>query len=87
MSSVALTTRVDSELKAELQQIAELNDRSTSYMANQAIRNLVEEHRATRELLGAGLDMIDQDAPSIEAQAVHEWFMADEDVPFPKAET
>lgn len=83
--TTSLTTRIDSELKAELEQIAKHEDRSASYMANLAIRNLVEERKATRELVELGLEMVKQGMPGIEPKAVHEWMMSDEDKPFPNA--
>jgi len=82
MTTASLTTRLDSQLKSELEEIARLENRSTSYMANQAIRNLVEERQATRELLQTGLKMIEQGVGGISPQAMHDWFMTDgEDFP------
>ena len=86
MGMTSLTTRIDSELKAQLQEIARYEDRSASYLANQAIRALVEERQATRELVETGLALIEQGAPSVSPGAVHNWFMADDDRPFPASQ-
>lgn len=85
MAMTSFTTRIDADLKAELEQIARFEDRSASYMANQAIRAMVEERRATRKLVQTGLDLVEQGAPSIPASEIHDWFMADDDRPFPAA--
>ncbi len=85
MATTSFTTRIDTELKAELEQIARYEDRSASYMANQAIKAMVEERKATRELVETGLALIEKDAPAIPAEAVHDWFVADDDRPFPAA--
>lgn len=86
MATTSLTTRIDTQLKAELEEIARFEDRSASYMTIQAIRALVEERKATRELVELGLAMVEQGASSIPAAAVHEWFLADDDTaPFPTA--
>lgn len=85
MAMTSFTTRIDADLKAELEQIARFEDRSASYMANQAIRAMVEERRATRKLVQTGLDLVEHGAPSIPASEIHDWFMADDDRPFPAA--
>lgn len=86
MGSVPFTHRIDSELKAELDQIARYEDRSASYMANQAIRNMVEERKATRELVEIGLALIEKgNPPVITSQEALDWFMADDDRAFPTA--
>lgn len=87
MSNASLTTRIDAELKAELEEIARLDNRSTSYMANLAIRNLVEERRATRELVRAGLALVEREAPVISSDAIHAWFLAEDERPFPQAKS
>ena len=83
MATTSFTTRIDTELKSDLEQIARFEDRSASYMANQAIKALVEERKATRELVQTGLALVEQNAPSVAPDAVHDWFMADDDRPFP----
>ena len=85
MPTSVFTTRLDTEVKAELEQIARFEDRSASYLANQAITALVEERRATRELVATGLAMIEQGVPGIEPDAVHDWLLSEDDQPFPKA--
>lgn len=83
MPTASFTTRIDIDLKAELEAIARFEDRSASWIANQAIRNFVEERIATRELLRAGLALIDQGAAGINPAAVHAWLSTDDDAAFP----
>lgn len=84
MPTTSFTTRIDSDLKSELERIARLENRSASYMANQAIRNLVEERQATRELVETGLELVKMGAPSIPAEDIHAWMLSDDDnAPFP----
>lgn len=85
MPTASFTTRIDADLKAELEQIARYEDRSASYMANQAIQNFVEERKATRELVELGLEMIDGGMPGIPEQDIHDWMLAEDDRPFPSA--
>lgn len=87
MPTTSFTTRIDSELKTELEQIARYEDRSASYMANQAIRNFVEERKATRELVELGLEMINRGVPGVTPEAVHNWMLAEDDQPFPSVLT
>lgn len=83
MSSASLTTRIDPDLKAELEQIARFERRSASFMANQAIRNLVEERRATRELVDTGIALVEMRAPSVASEKIHAWLASDEEA-FPE---
>lgn len=86
MATTSFTTRIDTELKAELENIARMENRSASFMANQAIRSLVEERKATRELIELGLEMVDAGAPTIASEDIHAWLLAEDDsVPFPEA--
>ncbi len=84
MATTSFTTRIDTDLKAQLDRIAQFEDRSASYMANQAIRAFVEERLATRELVETGLALVDRGAPSLRSDAVHDWLKADDDRAFPK---
>jgi predicted transcriptional regulator len=84
MATSTFTTRIDSELKAELERIARAERRSASFIANQAIENLVEERRATRELVQTGLMLLERGAPTIPAEDIHAWMLSeDEEAPFP----
>lgn len=85
MPTAPFTARIDKDLKAELEQIARFERRSAGFMAGQAIRNLVEERRATRELLDTGLKMVQMKAPALSSDDFHTWLDADEDAPFPRA--
>jgi predicted transcriptional regulator len=79
-----ITTRIDSDLKEELQRIAKAERRSASFIANQAIENLVAERRATRELVELGMQLAEQGASSIPAEDIHSWILAEDDTaPFP----
>lgn len=87
MGTSIFSTRIDSDLKEELQRIAKAERRSTSFIANQAIENLVAERRATRELVELGMQLAEQGASSIPAEDIHSWILAEDDTaPFP-AET
>ena len=44
------TARLDTELEAGRERIARVENRSASWVANQAIRAFMEERRAVREL-------------------------------------
>jgi predicted transcriptional regulator len=74
---------MDPDLKTELERIARFDDRSTSYVANLAIRAFVEERQATRDLIREGLRQIEAGAPSIPADEIHDWLLGDEGHPFP----
>jgi len=87
MPTTSFTTRIDADLKTDLEQIAQFEDRSASYMANLAIRNFVEERKATRELVDLGLEMVARGVPGIAPDAVHEWMLADDERPFPSTLT
>ena len=85
MPTTPFSARIDRDLKAELEQIARYEHRSTGFIAGQAIRNLVEEHRATRELIGTGLKLAEMGAPALPSQEFHSWLEGDEGTVFPGA--
>lgn len=85
MPTTSFTTRIDAELKSQLDQIAAFEDRSASYVANQAIRAFVEDRVATRALVAAGLAQVAAGDPGIAPAQVHDWLMADDDRTFPDA--
>lgn len=86
MPTTSFTTRIDTDLKADLEEIARMENRSASFMANQAIKSLVEERKATRELIELGLEMVQTGAPTIPSEDIHDWLLAeDENAPFPQA--
>lgn len=87
MATSTFTTRIDADLKERLQQVARRERRSASFIANQAIENLVEEREATRALVETGLMMIEKGAPTISAEAIHEWMNGPDDAPFPEPDT
>lgn len=86
MPTASLTTRIDMNLKTELEQIARFDRRSASFMTNQAIKNLVEERKATRELIQTGLSLVKTGAATLSSDDIHQWFMAGEDAPFPQSQ-
>lgn len=86
MSTVPFTTRLDTKLKSQLEEIAQYEDRSASYMANQAIQALIDERKQTRELIKTGLELIDKGV-STSSKAVNDWFQSDHDTPFPEPDT
>lgn len=85
MPTTPFTARIDQNLKAELEQIARYERRSAGFLAEQAIRNLVEERQATRKLIETGLKLVEMGAPALSSQAFHSWLESDEDAPFPRA--
>lgn len=86
MPTTSFTTRIDTDLKADLEEIARMENRSASFMANQAIKSLVEERKATRALIELGLEMVQTGGPTIPSKDVHDWLLAeDENAPFPQA--
>ena len=86
MPTIPFTTRLDTSLKNRLEKIAHYEDRSTSYVANRAIQNFVEEREATRELIEVGLNLAEKGV-SISEYAIDSWLNSPEDTPFPKPDT
>jgi len=86
MGTATFTTRLDTEVKSDLEAIARYENRSASYLANQAISALVEERKATHELIDIGLKLIDKGV-SISEAAMDEWFDGSDDAPFPAPDT
>ncbi len=82
-TTTTFTTRIDTDLKARLEHIAKNEDRSASYMANQAIRMLVEEREATRELVETSLELINV-MDTYSEEDVSAWLRAPEGTPFPQ---
>ncbi len=88
MPATSFTTRMDTDLKSRLEKVAKFEDRSASFMANQAIRALVEDREYTHGLIQIGLEQSDAGL-SISEERMDEWVEAwanGEDRPFPKAE-
>lgn len=85
--SSSFTTRIDAELKSRLERIARFEERSASYIANQAIRALVEDREYTHQLIQIGLEQIEA-GRSISEREMDEWvegWAEGENRPFPKA--
>jgi predicted transcriptional regulator len=83
MATTPFTIWIDAEIKADLEQIAGHERRSASFMANLAIRNLVEERKAARELVDLGLDMVRMGATGLAEADVEAWLTDDDERPFP----
>jgi len=83
--STSFTTRIDANLKAQLEQIAKFEDRSASYITNQAIQTLVEERQATHELIKTGLALVEQYSIHKETD-VNAWLDAPISKKFPAAQ-
>lgn len=79
MPTVSFTHRIDVDLKSDLDDIAQFENRSASFVANQAIQNFVEERKATRALVETGLELIEQGASGIPAEDIHAWMLSDDD--------
>lgn len=84
MPTTPFTARIDQDLKVELEQIARYERRSAGFIVGQAIRNLVEERRATRDLIKTGLKLVEMGAPAISPKEFHSWLEGDEDAVFPR---
>ena len=85
MQNTTFTTRIKPELKARLEQIAKYEDRSASYMANQAIQALVEEREATHGLVKTALELIDN-AEIHDEKSVDAWLGSPAGNSFPKGQ-
>lgn len=86
MPTTVFTTRMDDDLKARLERVAKYENRSASYMANQAIKALVEEREQTHALVNVGLQLIERSEGTISSEAVDDWLRAGDDEPFPAAD-
>ena len=53
-ATTSFTTRIDSDLKKRLEKIARLDDRSASYVVNQAIEAMVQDREYTHSLIRIG---------------------------------
>lgn len=82
MTTTTFTTRIDLELKKRLEQLASRDKRSASFVANQAIQNLVEEREATRDLVFVGLELA-KAGHSISEQDIDSWLLGPNDAAFP----
>jgi predicted transcriptional regulator len=82
MATTTFTTRIDTDVKARLDDIAKYEDRSVSYVANKAIEAFVDERDQTRALIETGLELIDKGA-TVSIDAVNVWLDTDEDSSFP----
>lgn len=86
MATTIFTTRIDLGLKERLQKIAELDQRSASYMANKAIEQMVEEREAMRSYIETGVMLADKGI-GISEQAMDAWMEGPIDAPFPEPDS
>ena len=87
MATTPFTTRIDRDLKKRVEKIAKHEDRSASYVVNQAIEAMVQDREYTYSLISLGLQQIDAGETISEAKMdkwVEEWSQGEE-APFPKA--
>lgn len=84
MTTTTFTTRIDLDLKKRLEQLAERDKRSASYVANLAIQNMVEQREATRELVLVGLELA-KAGPSMSEEDVDIWLRNPEATALPDA--
>ena len=86
MPTTPFTTRMDQDLKTRLERIAKYENRSASYVANQAIKSIVEEREQTHELVKIGLQLVERGEGMIAKEAVDDWLRAGDDTPLPEAD-
>jgi len=84
MTTTTFTTRIELGLKKRLEQLAERDKRSASFVANLAIQNMVEEREATRDLVLAGLELA-KAGHSISEEDIDSWLRHPEGTVFPTA--
>lgn len=84
MTTTTFTTLIDLGLKKRLEQLATRDKRSASFVANQAIQNMVEEREATRELVLVGLELV-KSGHSISEEDIDTWLRNSDDIAFPAA--
>ncbi len=83
MGTTTFTTRIDADLKARLEKIARNEERSASYLANHAIKMLVEEREATARLATFAVDHLEK-LDRYGEDDIAAWLRAPEGTPFPK---
>ena len=72
MGTTPFTFRIDADLKARLEKIADSEDRSASYMAVQAVENLVKMREAKAAIIRSALESA-QTQPRYSSQSVVSW--------------
>ncbi len=77
---------MDEDLKARLERVAGFENRSASYVANQAITAVIEERERTHELVNVGLQLVEQGA-GVSEEVVDVWLRDAGDTPFPEPDT
>jgi predicted transcriptional regulator len=86
MTTTTFTTRINLDLKKRLEQVADRDKRSASYMANLAIQNMVEEREATRDLVFVGLELA-KAGHAISEEDIDQWLRDPEDAAFPSTKS
>ncbi len=87
MSTVPFTFRIETELKKNLDLEAQAEDRSSSYLASQAIKMMLELKEEKKQAVERAIIEADKGA-FVSQEAVHEWMNSwdtENELPKPKA--
>jgi len=88
MSTVSFTFRIDKELKKNLDLEAQAEDRSSSYLASQAIKMMLELREEKKKAVRDALLEADKGI-FVSQKAVHDWMDSwdtENELPKPKAD-
>jgi len=86
MSTIPFTMRLDEDIKRELEAEAKLADRSASYIATKAIKELLERKARKRQIIQEAIAEADKGA-FISEEKMTEWFESlgtDNELPEPE---
>ena len=86
MGTVSVSFRIDEDAKARLKREAELEERSESYIANQAIKQYLDRQQRRRHMLDQALVEADK-GTFISSEVMHEWvdsWGSDKETPLPE---
>ena len=75
MSTIPFTMRLDEEVKHGLEAEAKREDRSASYIATRAIKDMLKAKAAKRELIEAAIAKADN-GEFISEEAMSKWFLS-----------
>jgi len=86
MGTVPFTLRLDNEVKEQLEMEAKLEDRSASYLATTAIKQMLEARTERRQLIENAIAEADK-GEFVSQSTVNEWFSSlgtEHEIPTPK---
>jgi predicted transcriptional regulator len=89
MATTSFTLRMDTDLKARLEAVAQAEDRSVAWLAQTAISELLERREWKRKAIEEG-EAEAEAGLLIDGDAVHEWLASlgtDNELPEPNFET